>query len=61
MPEGYRGSTDKDRHQPLKPHFMRETEKPEQLLWLILVYSDMLGSVSWKRQKATKIIDNGLL
>lgn len=61
MPEGYRGSTDKDRHQPLKSHFMRETEKPQQLLWLILVVSDMLSSVSWKRQKATEIIDYGLL
>lgn len=61
MPEGYRGRTDKDRHPPLKSHFTRETEKPQQLLWLILVFSDMLSSVSCKRQKATEIIDYGLL
>lgn len=61
MPEGYRGSTDMDRHQLLKSHFMRETEKPQQLLWPILFFFDKLSSVSWKRQKATEIIDYGLL
>lgn len=61
MPEGYRGCTDKGRHQPLKSHFMRETEKTQQLLWLILVFSDMLSSVSWKRQKVTEVTDYGLL
>ena len=61
MPEGYRESTDKDGHQLIKPHFMWETEKPQQLLWLILFFSDTLSSVSWKRQKATEIIHYGLL
>lgn len=61
MPEGYREDTDGDRHQPPKSHFVRETRGRQQLLWLILVFSDMLSSFSWKKQKATETIDYGLL
>lgn len=43
--------TARDIHQPLKSHFRRGAGKAQQLLWLILVLSDMLSSVSRKIQK----------
>lgn len=41
----------RDIHQPLKSHFRRGAGKAQQLLWLILVLSDMLSLVSQKIQK----------